>query len=388
MKTVLRDEAIGYVGFDNEYKLPFVIEKEDLSKEELFYFRIVKNENIPSAQLNGPIYLSLFPTLECNKNCNFCYYTKLLNKGSKNELTMNIDTAKKLVRFCCDNGILMVNIIGGEPLLPNVWEINTFIIKNLLKNGISVSLLTNGINLHLFAKEISDIYCEFNNQFNLIVSTNPDDKDELFFSKLQKGFELAQTYKLPFSINTIVLSDNSKYYYEYFNSLNDKYGDVIKEFNLLYPRVSDELRMKISEFKILCIDIKERTQAKVDIEIPYQFKYDSIKTSFTKIDLLNTGCGIGRRTIAASPIGKLYVCDCFINNKGYYLGSLDDSLKNIWTNAINLRTKINFKVTPTSCKTHCQFYEICEGCLAEIRENVHPVCEYKQTNNEVNYAKK
>lgn len=43
---------------------------------------------------------------------------------------------------------------------------------------------------------------------------------------------------------------------------------------------------------------------------------------------------------------------------------------------IEIRKNNNLKITPSSCIDHCEFYGICDGCLAEKLKNVNPKCEY------------
>jgi len=376
MKSLLRDEKIGYVGFDNVDKLPFVIEKSDLQEIDKTQFRIIKNVNFEGSYLNGPIYLSLFPTLNCNKNCNFCYYSSQLNKGNMNEITMNINTAKKVIDFCYQYGLLLVNIIGGEPLLPHVWPITSYLIERLLKKSITVSLLTNGINLYMVADEISKFYKLYMNFFKLIVSTSPFDFNSEHYPKIVSGLRIAQKNNLRISINTIVLKGVHKIYIDYFNRLLTDFRDIIININLLYPRLNDNERMKISEYIMFCNKIKEKVKIPMEIEIPFPYMYNNFKNDISQVDKLNIGCGVARRTIAVSPNGKFYACDCFINQDDFELGDINNSLQTLWLNAINLKKRYNFKITPDSCKGGCDYYEICDGCLAEKIEGKNPVCEY------------
>lgn len=205
--TILRKENIGLIGFDNEDKLPFVIEHDVLTELEKSQFNIVENKNISGALLNGPIYLSLFPTLDCDKHCDFCYYLELLNKKEDYKL-MSVETADKTIEFCKKYGILSVNVIGGEPLLPEVWSVSEYLTRRLLEEGMAVSLLTNGYGLKNVAKTLSEIQKKHPAQFGLTVSTNPDDYSQNKYKDLELSFNEAKKYNLKFSINSIVIKDN------------------------------------------------------------------------------------------------------------------------------------------------------------------------------------
>jgi radical SAM protein with 4Fe4S-binding SPASM domain len=372
MSIVLRKENIGYLGFDNDDKQPFLIDPNSISTDEINLFRIVANENIEGALLTAPIYMSLFPTLDCNKNCSFCYYSDRLNTGS----SLKIETASKIIDFCKNSGILKVNIIGGEPVSKDIWNSTNFISRGLLNNGISVSLLTNGLELSSFAKDIYKLSCLSGNLFDLVISTNPLDDVSAYRQTYLRSFNSLKENNITASINSVVLNLDSNAHINYFKKICTEHDGIISSINLLYPRVQESERFPISAYINFCKIVEKSMPLPVLYEIPFQYKYCGTEYELSEFDFLNAGCGIGRRTIAVSPIGELYACDCFLNNENYRLGTVDDSMKSVWEKATKLRREKIFKTTPLTCKTHCKAYDICDGCLAEAIEGVNPRCEF------------
>ena len=77
----------------------------------------------------------------CNLRCFFCYAK---NTEYSPDSTMTLEKAKKIIDFCKEGNINHIILIGGEPTVyPDLFEV----IKYAKDNGITSSLVTNGIKL-------------------------------------------------------------------------------------------------------------------------------------------------------------------------------------------------------------------------------------------------
>ena len=87
-----------------------------------------------------PLYLYWFVTEKCNLRCNHCYGK--FYSTPKQEL--ELPQLNKLLAAIVVAGVRRVTLLGGEPLLhPHIDHI----VRDLVANNVSVSLLTNGVFL-------------------------------------------------------------------------------------------------------------------------------------------------------------------------------------------------------------------------------------------------
>ncbi len=77
----------------------------------------------------------------CNLRCSFCYTNTL---GFKKEDTLELEDIEEIIAFLKDAKIPYVTLIGGEP---TVYKYLPETIKLLIANGISYTIVTNGIRL-------------------------------------------------------------------------------------------------------------------------------------------------------------------------------------------------------------------------------------------------
>lgn len=83
-------------------------------------------------------YVQFFPTLRCNKNCEFCF-----NRENRPFVSLEFpeDKIEEFVNILKRNNILHLDILGGEPFL---YEALEDLVKSALDNEIKVNISTNG----------------------------------------------------------------------------------------------------------------------------------------------------------------------------------------------------------------------------------------------------
>jgi len=99
----------------------------------------------------SPITLDISPTNACNLNCPFC---SVAPRDRSLSLTLNkvISTVSKMV----DEGLKSILLTGGGE--PTLWEHFEKFIKWIKIRKIPVGLITNGLKLHTFSKEILETF--------------------------------------------------------------------------------------------------------------------------------------------------------------------------------------------------------------------------------------
>jgi len=93
--------------------------------------------------------MSLAVTEKCNANCGHCSFHTDDLKDKKNPLKKEEYT--KIIKDAQENGVIVINLVGGEPLLnPDIFDI----IKSVDKKLSTVILFTNGYHLKDSAKKL------------------------------------------------------------------------------------------------------------------------------------------------------------------------------------------------------------------------------------------
>ena len=116
-------------------------------------YRLLPRRAVQSVRRYTPQIASLVLTSRCNLNCSYCHYGKILSKGKKSE-PENEATLEKIKRIFSNPwfaNIILVDLIGGEPLL--VKELDRIIVY-LKHQGRFTHTSTNGL---LLADRILDL---------------------------------------------------------------------------------------------------------------------------------------------------------------------------------------------------------------------------------------
>ncbi|MEN2993765.1 MAG: radical SAM/SPASM domain-containing protein [Thermodesulfovibrio sp.] len=284
-------------------------------------------------------YVQFFPTLRCNKNCDFCFSKALFYDD------LDENKIEYLINFLNENKIKNLDILGGEPFL---YKHFPKLIEKALENGLEITVSTNGTlikNIREFLKEFGD------SKVKVGVSINDFYDNELL--------ELIEEYRL--WIKSLIIKDK------------------IPEIRLM------EFAKNLG-IKYYLIYMDALTEKDLERTTPfYQFMeiVKHLNNSFPNIEpvfckgfiggLNNYRCPAGSEKISVMPDGSVYPCYLLAGFKRYTLGNIfQDSLSDILKSK---KLEIFKKNTGNICHNKiCKFHKECRGgCVA------HSIIHYKNT---------
>src|SRR5512134_440836 len=109
-----------------------------------------------------PDYIQFYPTLRCNKACDFCF-----NKGMPSLPDMPLAQFRKMLGLLKPAGVRTIDIMGGEPTLhPDIERM----ISDAEDAGFMVNISSNGTYLSLLERIIKN-----SKQTTLGISVNDRD---------------------------------------------------------------------------------------------------------------------------------------------------------------------------------------------------------------------
>ncbi|MDW7972846.1 MAG: radical SAM/SPASM domain-containing protein [Thermodesulfovibrio sp.] len=287
-------------------------------------------------------YVQFFPTLRCNKACDFCFSKSLFY----DDLPEN--KIEYLINFLNENDIKNLDILGGEPFL---YKPFTKLIEKALEKDLEITISTNGT----LTKEIRAFLKNFgNSRVKVGISINDFYDNELL--------ELVEEHRL--WIKSLVIKDK------------------IPEIRLI------EFAKNLG-IKYYLIYMDALTEKDLEKTTPfYQFMeiVEELNNSFPNIEpvfckgfiggLSDYRCPAGSEKISIMPDGSVYPCYLLAGFKDYKLGNIfKDSLSDILKSK---KLEIFKKNSGNICHNKiCKFHKKCRGgCVAHsiihYRNNTKP----------------
>ncbi|MCX7988840.1 MAG: radical SAM protein [Thermodesulfovibrio sp.] len=283
-------------------------------------------------------YIQFFPTLKCNKNCDFCFSKALFYDD------LPEDKIEYLINFLNENKIKNLDILGGEPFLYKPFP---KLIEKALKKDLEITISTNGT----LKKQIRALLKNFGkSKVKVGVSINDISDNDLL--------EIITDYKL--WIKSVIIKGKSpeirimefaknlgiKYYFIYMDALTEKdlkrtipfyqFIEMVKELNISFPNIEP----------VFCKGF---------------------------IGGLNDyRCPAGSEKISIMPDGSVYPCYLLAGFKDYRLGNIfKNSLSEILASKkLDIFKKSNSNICHNKI---CKFKEECRGgCVA------HSLIHYKE----------
>ncbi len=281
-----------------------------------------------------PRYIQLYPTLNCNLTCSFCF-----NRGINLQSDINVYDFEKIVSTLSDYGVESVDMLGGEPTLhqglPKIIDIIT-------KYNIVTTISTNGTKVDIL-EEICKRHCNEKIRIGLSINNN----------------------KITESLHNFISN-----YRPVLKSIAQK-NIVIPEF------IKQYLELKNLEFYLLYMDAL--TSEDIHISIPfYEFyeKLNKLKEVYCNVDgvfcsgfipdIINypileyVRCPAGTTKLSILPDGSVYPCYLFFRYNEFRLGNLlYDDFDLIWKHPV-LDFLRNFKENPCTI-SECEIFSSCHG---------------------------
>jgi MoaA/NifB/PqqE/SkfB family radical SAM enzyme/predicted SAM-dependent methyltransferase len=292
-----------------------------------------------------PEFLMIRLTTNCNAQCKMC------NIWTRPEENIHLNSLFKIMHLFNKNGTNKFIFTGGEPILhPKFKEINKFIMENnmefaLITNG---SLLTDNWDKIFPYKLPSYIIFSVDSLKENYHNKNRNIND--LVKKVKKSILKTIKYNIPFSINTVIGTNNFKDIIEIYKD------DTLKNFsewNLIPIKFCKDLELNIDNWKNYHNMIKNKLWDNRIIST-FNFKeninYKKLSSGdYTSKFYSKNKCRIYNKILFLESDLNLYRCNCFdFKDKEIFKVSnlRKDSKKEILKNIKSLKEEY------TMCK-HC-----------------------------------
>ncbi|MEK6698147.1 MAG: radical SAM protein [Nitrospirota bacterium] len=279
---------------------------------------------------SGPDYIQFYPTLRCNKACDFCF-----NKSMPLQEDMSIGDFRAMLGRLGHIGVKTIDIIGGEPTLHK--DLFTMV-RETGKAGFGVNMSSNGADADTLAR--------------ILTTTGK---------------------------TTVGISINDRETLARLTEFIKKHGPVVKT---VYNAGMDEGLVKAirelrpKDFFLLYRDAVSGEE--LDATVPFDRFLKTVKEKFdvaakgtvfcsgflpdaeTYPELSKTRCPAGTTKLGVMPDGSVYPCNLFFGREEFLLGNiLSDPFGKIW----NHQALMFFRsFTGNACpRISCEIHDKCHG---------------------------
>lgn len=314
-----------------------------------------------------PDYIQLYPTLNCNQRCFFCF-----NADCAPHADLSFDKAMKLLDILSCNAVKEIDIMGGEPLLLK-WMPD--FITEALNRDISVNISSNGSIPEMVRKLAVSGSEKLLTGLSLEGSTAERHNSitgARHFDLLLESLKILIAYNLDPVIKTVL----------YKSSCNDIQNiiDLVREagakrfFLLHMDLLSNNARLKKESLSYAAFAgfFHEIAQANDDMDINCVHASCFDATALPE----NVRCAGGIRKIAVMPDGSVYPCNLLVKFDAFRLGNiLKHEFQSIWESPVLdfSRTYHGNTCTVDNCSNR---HRCTGGCPA------HNLCHYGVTDRQ------
>ncbi len=279
---------------------------------------------------NGPDYIQFYPTLRCNKSCDFCF-----NRDMSPAPDMSLNNFRRMLVVLKGARVKTLDIIGGEPTLHP--DIATFV-REAVQQGLSVNLSSNGTDLPLLAEMM-----QMGQQVTVGISIN--DRDSLVRAKKFIGTHkpvVKSIYRHGLDsclVNEILSLAPQRYFLIYRDALDPA------ELNEAFP-----FHQFLSEME------KRYDPEQVGMVYCSGFLPDTKQYP----ELCGVRCPAGTTKLGIMPDGSVYPCNLFFGKKEFLLGNiLTDPFHAVWN--INKLTFFRTAQKNSCPDRSCVLHDRCHG---------------------------
>ena len=197
---------------------------------------------LKASKAERPIYgnLELLPL--CNMNCDMCFVRLSPEEMKQQGRLRTLDEWKQVVREIAQEGVLFLQLTGGEPLLyPDFKELYSFI----RSQGIIVTINTNGT---LIDEDWADFFAQFPpRRINITLYGKDNETYERLchlphgFDKTIRGIKLLRERKVDVKLNGSLAKENFKDTDELFR-IADELGVPMTPAAYMFPATRERKR--------------------------------------------------------------------------------------------------------------------------------------------------
>ncbi|HSB32890.1 MAG TPA: radical SAM protein [Nitrospirota bacterium] len=280
----------------------------------------------------GPAYIQFYPTLRCNKACDFCF-----NRSMPFAEDMALSDFLKMLEVLERTPVETIDIIGGEPTLHP--DIVSFIAR-ARDRGFSVNISTNGTNPAVLG-EIMKI----GKAVTVGISINDRETLTQVRGFIHRHKPVVKTVYSPGMdrgmIGEILSLGPERFYLIYRDALDARELDAtvpFREFKYGIERAFDHQQVGM----VYCAGF-----------LPDSERYP---------ELANVRCPSGTTKLGVMPDGSVYPCNLLFGRKEFLLGNiLTDPFTGIWHHGrLNFfRTASGNACPDKSCTLHSKCHGGC-----------------------------
>lgn len=280
----------------------------------------------------GPDYIQFYPTLRCNRSCDFCF-----NRSMPRVADMSFAAFKAMLVVIKRAGVRTIDIIGGEPTMhPDILGF----IQEAVGAGFSVNLSSNGSNLNVLEKIIG-----LGTHVTVGISVNDRETLGLVRGFMQQHKPVAKTifsHGMDHDMIKEILSLRPKRFYLIYR---DALGEDELHAALPFHRFKTEVEKNF--------DPRQVGMVYCSGFLPDRPNYP---------ELAHVRCPAGTAKLGVMPDGSIYPCNLFFGRKDLLLGNiLTDSFDFIWSHGALafFRTAAANVCPKKSCKLHAECHGGC-----------------------------
>ena len=352
---LLKKNADVYLNSISEEEQNIIITSKIIANDKIEVADIIKKREAEHS--NNKLYTVIYPTLNCNFKCNYCFQSEYPCESMNNNTVESIMHYFEHQFMLNKNSQLFITWMGGEPLLSlDIIESISSKLNKKYKTSYFSKIITNGFlltNTTLSILESSNVYAI---QITIDGLSDVHDKRRITkegggtFNVILKNidFLLKNHNKIHLIIRVNLDKQNIDKFSEIYNFFHAKYNGYNYS---IYPCFVDN-------FSIVCksgID----TPSSLPRETRSRFFLDLIcKDNIKIIDYLprysQTSClSKIKNSIAVGPDGGVYKCTTLVGDKRFCIGNIEDN---------NIYKKINTKPFSLESKClECNLFPVCDG---------------------------
>lgn len=300
-------------------------------------------------------------TNRCNLECKYCYGNYKRSTG----IFLNFDTITYLFKSMMENGVITIELTGGEPLLhPNFKEILILALKCFYR----VNILSNGV---LFTDEIFDIIKDNIDKVYLQISidgcTEETNKKvrgvnntwNKTLHTLIKLESIGAKYRVPFMVtkdniheieNVCELFKQKNIKNLIFSPVSSSFGRACDSLECKFEADNENYLYNISQIML------ER----------YPDIFHRLLNYKNELPIARDNCGSGWQHATISPTGTVKFC-VIMNDCSASMGNIyEQNISKIF-NSEKAYFYANFsKQIDDECCISCEYYGSCGNCIARI----------------------
>lgn len=300
-------------------------------------FRYIGTPNYKQIRLDYPVYVNMELIMKCYTDCCYCY----ANRKAFGNNCMPTQKVLDFIQECYDNGVLEMDINGGEVLLhPGIFDI----LKKLIECHYSPLISTKMPIGKKVINRLKSIGIQ-----RMQISLDSVNKETLhamlhvdmnYLERMKETLSNLQEAKMRTNINVVITRyncscDNLQELFDFIAQY-----DNIREIRVnpcgysLYKNNFQELSVKEKDFKVLeaFINSIKHNYPKLNINISgydASYMYDAL---FRKQHFCDRALCTGNvRNVVLLPTGDITICEELYSLPQFVLGNINDaSLRDIW----------------------------------------------------------